>query len=130
MVFKDKLHEEFYKTNIMRTNSSSDPYRKALFYTLGLTDETRNNINTIYNFKERCIEIDGLNSGWQTGTTKKVTRLAFNLYNGMVHDCDADFEINKVSQYYSVDEIFCCSLAPYFFEAIKLRYPEYTHVEK
>lgn len=127
MVFKDKLHEEFYKTNIVRTNSSGDPYRKALFYTLGLTAETRNNISTIYNFKEKCIETDGLNSGWQTGTTKRVTRLAFNLYNGMVYDCDVDFEINEVSQYYAVDEIFCCSLAPYFFEAVKLRYPEYTH---
>lgn len=127
MIFKDRLHEEFYKTNVSKTNSGSDPYRKALFYTLGLTAETRDHIVALYDYKEKCIDFDGLCKGWQTGTSKKVTRLAFNLYNGCAYDSDEDFQNGKLSQYYVVDEIFCCGLAPYFYEAIKLRYPEYTH---
>jgi hypothetical protein len=126
MIFKDIMHEEFYRSNLDKTRCSGDTYRMALFYTLGLTAETRNNINTLYNYKEKCIDFEGLNKGWQTGTSMKVTRLAFNLFNGTVYDSESDNENEKVSKYYSVEEIFCCGLAPYFYEAIKLRYPEYT----
>lgn len=34
----------------------------------------------------------------------------------------------KVSEYYNPSEIFCCSYAPYFVEALKIRYPEYFKV--
>ena len=37
-----------------------------------------------------------------------------------------DIENEKVSDKYNVSEIFCCSYAPYFYEGIKIRYPEYT----
>lgn len=129
MIFKDKQHEEFYKTNILKTGTRNDVYHKALFYTLGLTAETRNNITTLYDFKERGIEHSRLHMGWQTGTSKKVTRLAFNLFNGTVFDSMEDFEKDNVSKRYAVDEIFCCGLAPYFYEAIKLRYPEYASAQ-
>lgn len=76
-------------------------------------------------FFNNCLAYPGI----QTGTSKKVTRLAFNLFNGAVCDSDEDFENNRVSPYYAVDEIFCCGLAPYFYQAIKLRYPEYCSEE-
>jgi hypothetical protein len=65
----DNRHREFYEGCIQRTNSVDDPYRKALFYTLGLTDETRRNINHLYDFEERGIDFTGLFEPWQTGTS-------------------------------------------------------------
>ena len=62
------------------------------------------------------------------GSSVKVTRLAFSLWNRCNYDSEEDIENEKVSIYYNVSEIFCCSYAPYFYEAIKLRYPEYTAV--
>jgi hypothetical protein len=55
----------------------------------------------------------------------------FNLWNGYCSDgetyTDADgYESDLPSRMYAVDEIFCCGYAPYFYEAIKLRYPEYA----
>ena len=32
----------------------------------------------------------------------------------------------KYSSEYNPSNIFCCSYAPYFYEGIKLRFPEYT----
>ncbi|MDD4509461.1 MAG: DUF6075 family protein, partial [Oscillospiraceae bacterium] len=66
---------------------------------------------------------EGLHCGWQTGTSKIICRLAFNLWNGYCYEeCEDD---QPVSAYYVTDNIFCCSYAEYFFEAIRLRYPEY-----
>ncbi|OPZ95037.1 MAG: hypothetical protein BWY74_00003 [Firmicutes bacterium ADurb.Bin419] len=132
--FKNKEHLEFFNNCLAYPGIPNDSYYKALFYTLGLTNETRKNINSLFDFERRTIDFNGFKKGWQTGTSKKVTRLAFNLFNGSVCDSDEDFENNKVSPYYAVDEIFCCGLAPYFYQAIKLRYPEYcseeTHPER
>lgn len=123
MLFKDKQHQEFYEENVNKTNSASDPYRKALFYTLGLTAETRNNINDLYDFNEKGILFDGLRKPWQTGSTGRVTRLAFNLYNNY----HGNGEIGDNAGSYTPEDIFCDSLMIYFFEAVKLRYPEYFH---
>ena len=57
----------------------------------------------------------------------KVTRLALNLWNhNLMYDSEDDLENEKLSEHYGVSEIFCCSYAPFFYEAIKIRYPEYT----
>ena len=92
--------------------------------------DTRGHYKTIFDPVRKEINIEGLNKGWQTGTSMKITRLAFNLWNGMTYDSRESLEGNKVSPYYAVDEIFCCGYAPYFYQAIKLRYPEYTASEK
>lgn len=56
-------------------------------------------------------------------------RLAFNLYcNGTPSVSDYEYDTEKAleeSQEYSVEELFCCGYAPYFWEAVKIRYPEY-----
>ncbi len=55
--------------------------------------------------------------------------MAFNLYNNgtpSVYDYEDDeSKLNECRQY-TVEDIFCCGYAPYFWEAIKVRYPEYT----
>lgn len=118
MIFKDKEHEDFYNFNVKETNSNDDPYRQSLFYLLGLTKETRQNIDRLYNFKEQCIEFDGLTDPWQTGTTTKITRLAFNLFNG--------FSGNDDSYSYTPYYLFDNSLMIYMLEAVKLLYSAYA----
>lgn len=43
-------------------------------------------------------------------------------------DSEEDLEKEIISEHYAPSEIFCCSYAPYFWEAIKIRYPEYTEI--
>lgn len=124
--FKDSDHKNFYEEWINKTNSSKDPYRKALFYTLGLTEETRNNINSLYNLKRNCVKFEGLNKGWQTGTTLRICRLAFNLYNGFCGTKNEDEEFDAAD--YTPYWLFNCGLLNYMLEAVKIRYEEYMRI--
>ena len=38
---------------------------------------------------------------------------------------EAEEDQLKECQYYTVEDLFCCGYARYFWEAIKIRYPEY-----
>lgn len=118
-IFKDISHEQFYEGNVIRANREHDPYRKALFYLLGLTDETRRYIHDVYDFQENSICPEGLHAGWQTGTSSRLTRLAFNLYSGYTGEDEGN--AYQYSPYYMFDN----ELMPFFFEAVKLRYSEY-----
>lgn len=121
--FKDLEHHQFYEGMIRMTHSHTDPYRQALFYLLGLTEQTRSHVRDLYDFDENSICLEGLNKGWQSSSTVKLTRLAFNLYNGYSGDEDRDAARN-----YSPYFLFDTHLLPYFFEAAKLRYPEYANL--
>lgn len=55
-------------------------YHKALCYCLGISVDTRRNINSIYDFKTGCVKTERLHEGWQTSGSMKVVRMAFNLY--------------------------------------------------
>ena len=68
-------------------------------------------------FKERLIKPEALHEGWQTGGSARLTRLAFNLWNGYVEKGE-----ESLSTPY---EMFDCGHAPYFYEAIRIKYPEY-----
>lgn len=118
-IFKDISHEQFYEGNVIRADRQHDPYRKALFYLLGLTDETRRHIYDVYDFQENSILLEGLRAGWQTGTSSRLTRLAFNLYSGYTGEDERN--AYQYSPYYLFDN----GLMPFFFEAVKLRYSEY-----
>jgi hypothetical protein len=123
--FKNVNHQNFYLINVEKTNRSKDPYRKALFYVLGLINETRNNINSLDNFDEKCIEFDGLNQPWQTGTSMRVTKLAFNLFNGFNGDIGEDKPIDNMSDYTPYN-LFDNGLMVYMLEGIKILYEVYV----
>ena len=55
-------------------------YHKALCYCLGISDDTRRNVDSIYDFKTGCVKTECLHEGWQTSGSMKVVRMAFNLY--------------------------------------------------
>lgn len=120
MIFADEEHKSFYIQNVQRTKSQKDPYRKALFYTLGITGITRDCIEHIYDFNKNQIILKALNAAWQTGTTMRITRLAFNLYNGYLGETEE--EGYKFTPYY----LFDTGLLPFMLEAIKVRYAEYA----
>ena len=54
--------------------------------------------------------------------------MAFNLWNGWCYESEEDAQEGRTSDTFTPDNLFCCEFAPYFYEAVKLRYPEYTVV--
>lgn len=130
MKFKDECHETLFWV-IMQKMTCKGVYHQSVAYLIALDSVCRNHVEEIFDFKENLIRRESLHKGWQTGTSKKTTRLAFNLWN----DCCTDGEIYTdkdgdndylPSESYSVSEIFCCEYAPYYWEAVKIRYPEYA----
>jgi len=117
--FLNAAHREFFQDCIGKCKRD-DCYHKAFFYIMGLTEETRRNINTMFNFEKDGINPKGMQGGWQTGSTIKVCRLAFNLWNGYVEEGNEGR--------FTPEELFCCEFAPYFMEGVKLRYPEYCKI--
>ena len=126
MRFIDNKHKKFYKKTLNKIGKS-DVYRRALIYTLAMCPVTREHFNDIFDLEEGLININSLQAAYQTSTSLKVTRAAFSLWNSCNYDSEQDLENDKVSEYYNISNIFCSSYAPYIYEAIKIRYPEYTH---
>lgn len=125
MEFLDNEHKQFYEQKIKEIGTT-DVYRKALIYTLAICPVTREYFSDIFDIKEGLINRNSLQAPYQISTSMKVTRLAFNLWNSNCYDSDEDLENCNVSTHYTPSDIFCCSYASYFYEAIKIRYPEYT----
>ena len=130
--FISETHEKFYfeKLELVR---HKDVYHKALVYCLGINSDTRRNVDRIYDFKTGCVKTECLQEGWQTSGSLKVVRMAFNLYCNVtpsVNDySDAEEQLSECKQY-TVEEVFCCAYAPYFWQAIQIRYPEYAIYNK
>ena len=127
ITFKDEAHRKFYMEHLPKCRYQ-DVYHKALVYCLGMNPDTRNHLNEIYDFKTGCVKPECLSEGWQTSGSLKVVRMAFNLYcNGTPSIFKMEDAEEKLQECrcYTVEELFCCSYARYFWEAIKIRYPEY-----
>ncbi len=132
MVFANEEHKKFYYEKLKQARYQ-DCYHKALIYILGISEDTRNHFSQIYDMKSRCIKTECLHQGWQTRGSVRVVRLAFNLYtNGTPGVDDYESRNEQVSECreYSVNDIFCCGYAIYFWEGIKLRYPKYCRNQK
>lgn len=124
--FKNREHEEFYLKNLAKCRRQ-DSYHKALIYCLGIGDDTRQNINRIYDFQTGRIKPGCLHEGWQTSGSLRIVRTAFNLYTDRTPGIDKDSdpaEQIKEMRLYTVSELFCTADARWLWETIKLRYPE------
>lgn len=117
ILFHHTTHEHFFNKMLGKCKRKTDVYYRALFYLLGTKKETRNHINDIFDFEGDSIKPEVLFAPWQTESSLQVTLLAFNLWNGWIDD--------DAVKGYSPYELFNCWLAPYFIQAIKLRFPEY-----
>ncbi len=128
VIFISEAHEKFYYEKLKEVRYQ-DEYHKALCYCLGICNDTRENANRVYDFKTGYVKPECLREGWQTSGSQRVVRMAFNLYcNGIpsVNEYDDAEEQLTECKLYTVEELFCCGYAPYFWQAIQIRYPEYT----
>lgn len=116
--FMNSEHEKKYYSVLARMRST-DCYHRAVAYLFTLDKDCARHINDVFDFKEDAINPDGLHSGWQTGTSVQTTRLAFNLWNGFIEKGE--------EKRFTPNEIFTSTYANYYFEAIKLRYPEHEY---
>lgn len=127
IIFKNAAHRGFFKRYLPKCRYQ-DVYHVALIYCLGISEDTRRNADRIYDFKSGYVKTECMHEGWQTSGSQHIIRLAYNLYcNGTpsVSDCeDLDDQLSECSRY-TVEDVFCCGYAPYFWQAVKLRYPEY-----
>ena len=118
MIFLDSAHQAFFEQAVAAEQAEAEPARKALFYCLGLTPQTREHINDLYNFRGHVIKDTGLRARWQSQETRKVCNLAFNLYNGYTG------RNGIYAMDYTPWRIFDTHLRPYFFQAVDIRFPE------
>lgn len=131
IVFISDDHKKFYEESLQKCRYD-DEYHKALCYCLGISADTRNHIEDIYDFKSGLVNPECITHGWQTSGTLKVVRLAFNLYcngtptEGLYEGKDFDTQLMEIKKY-TVEDLFCCCYTPFFWQAIKLRYPEYAN---
>lgn len=127
IIFTDTKHKEFFIENLNNCRYV-DVYHAALIYCLGLSVDTRKHIDSIYDFKSGCVKPECLREGWITSGSARIIRMAFNLYCNSTPSIDnyesAEDQLKECSLY-NVEELFCCGYAPYFWQAIQIRYPEY-----
>ena len=97
--FANKEHKDFYTQMLIKTRND-DAYHRAFFYAMGICEETRRNIRTLFDFKNGGIDPDGLSAPWQTGGTRRLCRLAFNLWNGWTEEGKEQYS----KRHYATDE--------------------------
>ena len=127
--FRNMTHETNYHF-ICTLMKKSDIERKVLAYLFSLDVVCCIHIREIYDFDENTIIPNAFDKEWQTSTSRKTTRLAFNLFNGCCSDGETyigsdTFEELLPSAYFTPVNLFCCEYAPYYIEALKMRFPEY-----
>lgn len=131
IIFISEKHRDFFIQKVEEI-PDVDVYHEALIYCLGISEDTRNHFSDIYDAKLRCINVKCLNHGWQTSGTVRIVRLAFNLYCNATPSVDLYRKTeDKVRECmaYGPEELFCCSYAPFFWQAIQIRYPEYANYD-
>jgi len=81
---KKKLHEFIERDNMAK----GDLERLSMFYILSSNEDLSSKINYIYDFEERSIRADCLEDENVDfcSSSRKLIRLAFNLYNGFSAD--------------------------------------------
>lgn len=126
--YKNEKHENFVKECIRRAKTS-EVYHVALFYTLGLSDDCQNNINSLYDFNNGCVkQIRGEEYGWVTSTDIRIIRLAYNLYNNgaptAVEIEDAEDKCNELKNYLptAIFGYLDSEMIENCFEAIRIRF--------
>lgn len=129
MKFLNEVHEQFVKDCVKKAEQN-DCYHTSLFYVLGLSESCRENINTLYNWKTRCIKpiIDGEEYAWVTGTDIRLIRLAYNLFNNGAPTAFAIENLeekNNELKNYLPTELFSYLTPPLLegcFEGIRIRF--------
>ena len=126
--FTSSEHKKAYYDSLQKF-SAPDSADKALCYCINLMQSTRSHVTEIFDFEQKCLKTECLKAGWQTSSSEKAIRMAFNLFSGEIPTVDYEDKVDnqlKECQNYTVNELFYSSFSPYFWQAVQLRYPEYT----
>ena len=119
ILFYDDDHKSRYEDLMQRMVAADwDTNRAAFAYLVTLDSVCRDHINDLYDFVDGCIRSNALSAAWQTGTSIKTTRLAFNLFTDSTTWTDEPERLSPT-------ELFSCEYAPYYWQAIQLRFPSY-----
>ena len=116
IIFKDQEHEAFYMNGVQRCKCQ-DANHKALIYCLGISGDTRQCVERIYDFDNDSVKTECLGEGWITSGSARIVRMAFNLFcNGTpsAYDLEGEEKVREC-QRYTVEDLFCCEYAVYFF---------------
>ena len=110
IIFKDKEHELNYCSLLQRMNKVTSN-RQAVFYLLALDQICFEHCRELYDFHED-------------------NTIPFNLYNGYFSDGETyigsdGFEEMLPSRFYTPYTFFGCEDAPYYVEALKIRFPKF-----
>ena len=119
--FRNEEHERNYNF-ILDMMPYSDIERKALAYLFALDTVCFEHIRDLYDFSDNRILLSGIDKGWHTGTSKRTTRLAFNLFNSF---CSDSIENDLPSVSFTPVELFCSEYAKFYVEALRIRFPEF-----
>lgn len=113
ITFISNAHHDFFVE--MMGKCEDDASNRAFFYLMGMSEETRNHIDQLYDFSNGYLKPKRLSAAWQTSGTLKICHLAYNLWNGYVD--------KKNAEAYTPNELFDTRYARYFVQAIRLQYP-------
>ena len=127
--FINEEHHRFYSSTLKRFLNPAAP-EKALCYCLGIHPAIRWHVDHIYDFSTKQVTPECIHEGWVASAEdpediRTVIRMAYNLYGGTPSVAEADDQLREC-QKYTANELFGCRYAPYFWEAVKIRYPEYA----
>ncbi len=121
VVFADNEHKQMFFNVLGRMNleQKKDPWRESFAYLITLDTVCRQHISEMYNFSCGCIDIDCIDSPWQTSSSLRTTLLAFNLFTSSLGWCPDEL-MNQCTP----SEIFNDFEYPeYYWQAIRIRYP-------
>ena len=130
--FKDKDHELNYLSLFQQMKKQSSAHQ-AVAYLLALDPICFLHCRELYDFREGHTIPRGLDEAWHTLKSRRTTRLAFNLFDGHFSDGETyigsdGFEEMLPSRYYTPYNFFNCDDAPYYVEAVKIRFPKFWKV--
>lgn len=122
-IFADDQHRELYSSTLDRMKSA-DCYHRAAAYLLSLDNVLRDHMGAVFDFTEDVIKPESIDAAFQTSTSRKTSRLIWNLWNGYdgSEELNEDGEQTDPTRYYTTESIFGCSYLPYYLEAVKIRF--------
>lgn len=124
--FYDDTHRSTYDLYLSCSQTSpQDVERVALFYLLALNPATREHIEELYDFKDNSILLNGYAAGWQTSSSRAITYLAFNLFNGFsIHHVEGEAEEGSPSHLSMLRILGCIDedMREYVLQGIRLRF--------
>lgn len=102
MKFVNQEHENFFLNNSQKGHGKD---YKALVYTLGIDDLCRQHFSELYNADTETINTKALTAGWQTGASKRITRLAFHLFTWEIPEGEAATDFTVKALFESLDDL-------------------------